>query len=355
LCRIWAELLGVERVGIQDDFFALGGSSLLAVRVFAQIEKALGQALPLVVLFQNPTIEQLAHAIEQRKGHASLTSIVPIQTAGSKPPLILVHGAGGGILWGYANLSTHLGQDQPVYAVEPRMVGAADGRLTVEHMAQQYLAHLRAFQPRGPYYIGGYCFGGYVAYEIARLLREANETVGLLALIDSAAPNGCYNRIPWWNPLYYLRFTQNTCSWLIDFMKLEPRVRRQFITRKLAVFRRKISGGRGEEKQTSVDLQEYIDPTQFPEEEIKLWQAHLNAGAAYKPKPFRGRVTLLRTRTQPFFCSFDPEYGWGELAEDGVEVRRVPGSHEAIFIEPHVRALAAQVAACCRQARTGAG
>jgi len=353
LCRIWAELLGVERVGIQDDFFALGGSSLLAVRVFAQIEKALGQALPLVVLFQNPTIEQLAHVIEQRKGHASSTSIVPIQTAGSKPPLILVHGAGGGILWGYANLSTHLGQDQPVYAIEPHLIGGAGERLTVEHMAQQYLTHLRAFQPKGPYYIGGYCFGGYVAYEIARLLREENETVALLALIDSAAPNGSYNRIPWWNPFYCLRFTQNTCSWLSDFMKLEPRVRWQFITRKLGVFKRKFSGARAEHKQSPVDLHEYIDPTQFPEEEIKLWQAHLNAGSAYKPKPFRGRVTLLRTRTQPFFCSFDPEYGWGELAADGVEVRRVSGSHEAIFIEPHVRALAAQVAACCRQARTG--
>jgi thioesterase domain-containing protein len=328
---------------------------LLAVRLFAQIEKALGQALPLVVLFQSPTVEQLAHAIEQRKGHATSTSIVPIQTAGSKPPLILVHGAGGGILWGYANLAAHLGQDQPVYAVEPRLAAAANELLTVETMAQRYLRDLRSFQPTGPYFIGGYCFGGYVAYEIARLLREANEPVGLLALIDSAAPNGCYDRIPWWSPVYYLRFTQNTCCWLADFMKLDRRVRREFITRKLGVWRRKISVKPGDQKQPSVDLHEYIDPSQFPDEEIRLWQGHLNAGAAFKPKPFKGRITLLRTRTQPFFCSFDPEYGWGELATEGVEVRRVPGSHEAIFIEPHVRALAAQIAACIRQARAEPG
>ena len=350
LCRIWAELLGVERVGVQDDFFALGGSSLLAVRLFAQIEKALGQALPLVVLFQSPTIGQLAHAIEQRKGHVSSTSIVPIQTAGSKPPLILVHGAGGGILWGYANLSTYLGQDQPVYAIEPRLTDSAGQPLTVEQMAQQYLVDLRAFQPKGPYYIGGYCFGGYVAYEIARLLREANEQVALLALIDSAAPNGCYDRIPWWNPLYCLRFAKNTCCWLADFMKLEQKARSQFINRKLGVWKRKILGKPADQKQAAVDLHQYIDPSQFPEEEIKLWQAHLNAGAAYKPRRLRGGVTLLRTRTQPFFCSFDPHYGWGELSED-VKIRRVPGSHEAIFIEPHVRALAAQVAACIREAR----
>jgi len=354
LCRIWADLLGAQRIGIQDDFFAVGGSSLLAVRLFAQIEKLVGKALPLVTLFQCPTIEKLAHAIEQRKEHAATTCIVPIQTAGSRPPLVLVHGAGGGILWGYANLSTHLGQDQPVYAVEPKSTAAAaaGAALTVEEMARQYLQDLRVFQPNGPYYLGGYCFGGYVAYEIARLLSEANETVALLALIDSAAPNGCYERIPWWQPMYYARFIANSCSWLSDFRKLEPRVRRQFIARKLGVLKRKLLGSRTGSSSNTVDIHEYIDPSQFPEEELKLWQTHLNAGAGYKPKPYPGRVTLLRTRTQPFFCSFDPEYGWGELAKGGVEVRRVPGSHEAIFLEPHVRALAAQVAACMRQART---
>jgi FkbH-like protein len=349
LCRMWADLLGVEQIGIQDDFFAAGGSSLLAVRLFAQIEKMLGKALPLVTLFQSPTVEKLARAIEQRKEHAAATSIVPIQTAGSRPPLILVHGAGGGILWGYANLSAHLGQDQPVYAVEPRSVATNGQPLTVEEMARQYLRDLRAFQPTGPYFLGGYCFGGYVAYEIARLLAEDNETVGLLALIDSAAPNGCYDRIPWWRPLYYLRFVANTCSWLSDFMKLDAAVRREFVVRKFGVLKRKLFGnGNGAAK--AVDINAYIDPSQFPEEELRLWQAHLNAGAAYRPQPFPGRITLLRTRTQSFFCSFDPQYGWGELARDGVEVRRVPGSHEAIFLEPHVRSLAAQVAACMRQA-----
>src|SRR5687768_1195056 len=239
--------------------------------------------------------------------------------------------------------------DQPVYAIEPRL--AADQSLSVEQMAQQYLRDVRAFQPQGPYYVGGYCFGGYVAYEIARLLREANEPVALLALIDSAAPNGCYDRIPWWRLSYYLRFTQNTCCWLADFMKLERQVRREFVVRKLGVWKRKLAGKGANQKQTAVDLQQYIDPSQFPDEELQLWQAHLNAGAAYRPKAFRGRVTLLRTRTQPFFCSFDPAYGWGELALDGVEVRRVPGSREGICIGPHVRAGAAQVAACMRQAR----
>jgi thioesterase domain-containing protein len=100
-----------------------------------------------------------------------------------------------------------------------------------------------------------------------------------------------------------------------------------------------------------VDIRQYIDTSYFPEEELRLWQVHLNAGGAYKPAPYAGCVTLVRTRGQPFLCSFDPKYGWGELARDGVKIRMVPGSHEAIFVEPDVRSLAAQIAACIRETK----
>src|SRR6185503_10951767 len=350
LCAMWSGLLGLERIGIHDDFFALGGSSLLAVRLFAQIEKVLGKALPLVTLFQSPTVEKLAHAIEQRKRHTATSSIVPIQTNGSKPPLVLVHGAGGGILWGYANLATYLGQDQPVYAIEPRLAAAGHTSLTVEEMARAYLADLRAFQARGPFYIGGYCFGGYIAYEMARLLEQAGEPIALLALIDSAAPNGSYDRLPWTNPLFYFRFARNTAYWLADFVRQHPREQWRFVKRKSAVLLRKFFGRR-ENQQNVVDIRQYIDPVHFPDEELRLWQVHLDAGGTYKPQTYGGRVTLLRTRGQPFLCSFNPEYGWGELAAGGVEIRMVPGAHEGIFVEPEVRALAAQLAACLRQTR----
>jgi FkbH-like protein len=349
LCAIWAALLKVDQVGIHDDFFALRGSSLLAVRLFSQIEKTLGKALPLVTLFQAPTIEKLAHAIDQRKAHSTTSSIVPIQADGSRPPLVLVHGAGGGILWGYANLAAHLGSDQPVYAIEPRLAAAARESLSVEQMAQAYLADLRAFQPRGPYYIGGYCFGGYVAYEMARLLEQANERVALLALIDSAAPNGNYERIPWTEPIFYLRWACNTCFWLADFISVGPREQWQFIKRKFVVYARRGFRRRAKDKH-AIDVREYIETTYFPEEELRLWKVHLEAGETYQPRPYGGRVTLLRTRGQPILCSFDPEYGWGELARGGVETRIIRGAHEGIFVEPDIRSLAAEMAACIRQA-----
>src|SRR5581483_9346233 len=100
LCRLWQSLLRVERVGIRDNFFELGGHSLLAVRLFAEVEKLTGKKLPLVTLFQHSTVEQLALMIEQRSG-AVRSSLVAIQAHGTRPPLFLIHGAGGDVLWGY--------------------------------------------------------------------------------------------------------------------------------------------------------------------------------------------------------------------------------------------------------------
>src|SRR5207244_10359983 len=145
------------------DFFELGGSSLLAVQLLGQVRKTTGKNITLSALFQAPTVEELARLLEEKPGGRS--SLAALQPHGSKPPLILVHGAGGGILWGYANLAPHLGADQPVYAIEPK--AAPEETPTVQDLASRYITELRSLQPQGPYQLGGYCFGGYVAYEMA--------------------------------------------------------------------------------------------------------------------------------------------------------------------------------------------
>ncbi|HUR45836.1 MAG TPA: HAD-IIIC family phosphatase [Candidatus Saccharimonadales bacterium] len=346
LCDLWQELLGLPRVGVKDDFFALGGTSLLAVRLFAQIEKTMGKALPLVTLFQAPSIEQIAAVLRRRK-QAPPSALVAIQPKGSRPPLILVHGAGGGLLWGYANLASNLSPDQPVYGIEPK---PGQESATVEDLARRYFQALRTFQPHGPYYIGGYCFGGYVAYEMARLAVEQNEKVALLALIDSAAPNGSYDQVPWWRPTFLPKFVRNSSYWLQDFMEQTPGERKEFFDRKLGVLKRKITSKLLRKREDSeVDLAAFIDASQFPEGELKLWQVHLKAGSSYVPKAYPGRVTLIRTRGQPFFCSLDPKYGWSELAEGGVDVRIIPGSHEKIFVEPDVKFLAQTLDLCLNE------
>jgi FkbH-like protein len=356
LCDLWRQLLRVERVGIHDDFFALGGTSLLAVRMIAELEKLTGRKLPLVTVFRTPSIAQIAQSLDQKPGApGNRTAVVAIQPKGSRPPLFLVHGAGGGILWGYANLAAYLGGDQPVYGLDPGQADLAS-QPTVEQMAAAYVRDIRTIQPVGPYYLGGYCFGGYVAYEMARQLTQQGQAIGLLALIDSAAPNGPYERVPWWRPAFYPRFIRNSLYWLQDFRQLPPDTRREFFRRKLDVLRRKVAGRlrplRG--KSPEIILEEYIDTTQFPEHERQLWQMHLTAGARYIPKPFAGRVTLLRTHGQPLLCSLDPQYGWRELAGDGVDVRLVPGAHENIFVEPEVQTLAAELSAALNGAHVTA-
>jgi acyl carrier protein len=170
LTQIWKELLNVPSVGTRDNFFELGGHSLLVLRLLARIEKSFGKALPVATVFQVPTVEGLARLLreEPREPGARSRSIVPIQPTGSRPPLMLVHGAGGGMFWGYANLAEHLGPDQPVYGFKAADVSDLNDGTTIEAMAAEFVGQLRAFQPRGPYYLGGYCFGGNVAYEMAR-------------------------------------------------------------------------------------------------------------------------------------------------------------------------------------------
>ena len=187
LARLWENVLGIERVGVHDDFFALGGHSLMAIRLFSQIEAEFGRKLPITLLFESPTIAHLAQALRAEQT-ADWSTLVPIQSGGARPPLFLVHGFGGGVV-GYAELARGLGDDQPVYGLQA--VGL-DGRTppheTVEEMAAHFVDVVRSQQSQGPYYLGGYCFGGIVAFEVARQLEAQGQPVALVAIFEGYAP-----------------------------------------------------------------------------------------------------------------------------------------------------------------------
>jgi thioesterase domain-containing protein len=273
------------------------------------------------------------------------SSIVEIQPKGSKPPLFLVHGAGGGMLWGYTNLSRHLGADQPVFAFNSRGLNGQDEFTSIEEMAAQYVADLRAFQPREPYFLGGYCFGGDIAYEMARQLEAQGEKVALLALMNCAPPNSSYARTRW-TPLFALRFLRNLCQIAADALQGTRKQKLVFFrwaTRSLQkkinrFFRwRRAGGPESDIEKLIVDAEEALE---LPPDARPLWNTHLHALIAYHPKPYQGKVALFRSRSHPPLCSFDPQCGWGELAAGGVRVTVVPGSHENILDEPHVQAVA---------------
>lgn len=188
LVQSWEQVFGIQPIGVQDDFFALGGHSLLAVRLFEQIEKVTGKKLPLTTLFSAPTIEQLAEMLRQQDFRPSWSSLVAVQPNGSKPPLFLVPPVGGTALR-FATLSRYLGAEQPLYAFDPLgLDGITPPHERVEDMAAHYVTEMCQRKPFGPYLLGGLCFGGQVALEMAQQLQRQGKPVALLLLLDARAP-----------------------------------------------------------------------------------------------------------------------------------------------------------------------
>jgi amino acid adenylation domain-containing protein len=332
LQKLWQDALGVPRVGIRDNFFRLGGHSLLATRLFAAIEQTFGVPLQLALLFERSTIEYLAESIRVATAPRVLprkySILVSMQTQGSRPPLYCVHGAGGQVLNFWA-LSQHLGQDQPFYALQaPGVDGKKNPYSNIEAMASAYLEELRAQQPHGPYYLSGYCGGGWIAFEMANQLRQANEQVAMLVLLDAYGPN-----IPADSPVE--RWLQGTIrqgpAYLVTAAK--ARVRRDYATvsRQMRIKRSLKSAG--------------VVPHDL--RDVWMTQAFLNAAAHYRPAPYHGLTTLLLAQdvVAPPGAA-ECQFGWAGLVPGGLQMFRVAGSHFTLTQEPNVGDLAARLADC---------
>ncbi|MFJ4905013.1 amino acid adenylation domain-containing protein [Streptomyces sp. NPDC093249] len=185
LCGLFAEILKVPEVGIDDNFFTLGGHSLLGVRLVSRMRTVLGVERGVRDLFRTPTVAGLLRAHEQDGADGGAMGVLlPLSTRGRRRPLFCVH-PGTGVGWSYAGLARHLGEDQPLYALQARALsepGYAPG--SVEEMAEEYLERVRLVQPWGPYRLLGWSFGGTVAHAMAVRLAELGERVELLALMD---------------------------------------------------------------------------------------------------------------------------------------------------------------------------
>jgi thioesterase domain-containing protein/acyl carrier protein len=354
LIKIWQETLNIRPIGVNDNFFELGGHSLLAVRLFAQMKKVFGKSLPVVTLFQAPTIKQLADILRQEGWSVPPSSLVAIQPAGSKPPFFCVHGMGGGVL-DYADLAYQLGPDQPFYGLQDRGLNGTHEPFTkIEDMAAQYIIEVQTLQPEGPYYLGGYCYGGTVAFEMARQLQGQDQQVALLAIMDNSPPNsGYYETI--WKPGVMVKFLKNLPYWLHDFLQLGPLEMLARIQRKARVAKHEIGSlfkpSRDKSTRTDIEAIVDVDLSQIPEERHKFLEAHYLALVDYIPQPYRGRITLFRTRRYSLLGPFDPKMGWGELAAEGVDVKEITGFHANILQLPYVQRLANHLKASLDEAQ----
>jgi thioesterase domain-containing protein/acyl carrier protein len=353
LLEICREVLGIESVGATDDLLALGLQSLHAVRLFAEIEKRFGHSLPLTSLFRAPTIEGLTNLMNQPAPSNGSPSLVPIQPQGSQSPFFCVHEFFGDVFC-YANLARHLGHDQPFYALEARGLDGAEEPFTdIATMAAHYIEVIRTVQPQGPYALGGLCFGGVVAFEMAQQLRLKGEAVSLVALLDSGV-NSRRGRVAWWGS-FLRNLPRDLPSWLIGAVQLNrfqwATLLRQKIRMTRASLRHAFRLSRNGSQQDGVPVR-VQELWELSERHSKVARAQYWAINEYKPRVYPGRVTLFRARMQPFFSTHDPDKGWRQLAVGGVDIRVVPGNHLGMLQEPHVQILAKQLRVCLDSALT---
>ena len=365
LARLWEKLLDVRPIGVTDNFFELGGHSLLAVQVVAEMQRHYGTRLPSSCLFPDATIEHLARLINARDRRVDErpSSLVEVQPRGSRPPFFCVHPLGGEVLC-FARLAHHLGPDQPFYAFQDRPEIATAP--SIADTAAHYIDALRKVQPCGPYLLGGYSFGGTVAFEMAQQLQRSGEAIALLAILDHAPFTSGYSRVVW-HPELARHLAVQLIERTVLFAKLEPAQRAFHIEKALRSTWRRLGRlvavlpGLGTRRPTQrYDLGRFIEDQYqalalFPPEDQaslrRLISAEYQALVEYVPQPYSGRITLFRARAQPLFCSHDPNMRWGDLAQGGLEVHEVPGLHAYILKEPFVRVLAAALGSCLAAAQ----
>jgi thioesterase domain-containing protein/aryl carrier-like protein len=332
LAEWWMKLLGLEKVGTRDNFFDVGGTSLSAVALFAKAREQYGVDLRLATILEAPTIEAQAQLIREQQAPRPACSLVTIQPRGSRPPLFLVHGIGGSVLV-FNDMIKHLEADRPLYGIEYEFSTARPELLVVENLAAQYVAEIQKVQPHGPYHLLGYSFGGTLAFEIARQLRAANEEVALLGMLDSSrvgrakavrGGRGVRRRLK--RVAYLARFHLGRLAF---GPKRIAYVREELVTRVTQFLYAALTGA-------GLRLPKSLEDGE---------QVNLFAATRYRPSPYSGRITLFRAVKGLGAGADDLELGWRGLADEGVEVRAIPGTHFDLLREPNVRFLALKVTA----------
>jgi acyl-CoA synthetase (AMP-forming)/AMP-acid ligase II/thioesterase domain-containing protein len=346
LTKIWEKVLAIKPIGIKDNFFDLGGSSLLAVRLFEEIAKVTGKNLPLATLFQASTVEQLADLLHQKGWSALWSPLVAIQSDGSKPPFFFIHAVEGNVL-NYRDLSRCLGPDHPFYGLQAQgLDGKQAPHTRVEDMAALYIKEIRTLQSEGPYFLGGGSSGGIVAFEMAQQLYAQGQKVALLILFDSyflSAPR--YQPTPVLFRSRSYNFVQKVDIHIGNLLLRRPKDQLSYILGMAGRIKTRI-GRRLEE----------ITYKGSPNSEGSLsralqvvLKANRQALCNYVPQIYPGRITLFLCSESPERSFYDSRLGWSEMAAEGLEVHVVPGNHETLFREPHVRALAQKLLVCLQK------
>jgi thioesterase domain-containing protein/acyl carrier protein len=310
---IFSELLDQDDIGPEDDFFELGGDSLLALCLMEEIAELTGKDLPLSLLLERATIRHVASGVEAQGVQPGMWWGINVQ--GQRRPLFWIYG------WSeLRSLRNHFDIDQPVFQIQDPVGRRWEVPPTVEESARRYVEALRLIQREGPYQLVGYSFGGLIAYEMAQQLLAAGERVNFLGLLDTPAPGYVF-------PLSVRLRTHEAelraRTWLGRGAYIRhtiPAIIRQRLLDKLP------HDLPVPTPQGSIDRRHYY-PNSYPGHIVLFWAAE-------------GWARPIRT----------PDLGWARLADGGVSVRVLPGRHHTMADGPNARVLARHVTECLTQA-----
>jgi acetoacetyl-CoA synthetase len=329
----WETALGLEGIGDDEDFFALGGTSLQAVEVFTSIRDRLGVELPLSALIEAPTIAELSEAVEDPGRH--FQPLVQMRAGNEGPPLYLVHSIWGDVL-GMRQITAAMRGDVPVYGIRARGLNPGEEPQTsVEEMAASYVALIREFQPQGPYRLAGHSFGALLAFEMARQLVEQGQEVAWLGIIDAELDDRAHTPARRWGhrlalPFHYVRAAlRNPMASLKRLRKAIPDLLRRGFSR----FQRDATLAEAE-----------ATWMEGASEAHRRLAAHfIELAGAYRPRPYRGSMTYFLPEVRRFHLFADPLPVWRRVTAGEVEIEHVPGPHVGMVAGEAGRVVAAGI------------
>ena len=335
LVKIWEKLFDRKSISISDDFFEIGGRSLIAVRMFAQIEMELGSNLPPTTLLQHPTIKEIAKLIKNDDSETNWSTLVPLHVSGSKPPLFCFH-AGGGLVMFYKALADYLDSNQPVYGIQPMgLDGVETHHQTIEEMASRYLTDIKKVQPNGPYVFLGYCFSNALCLEMAHQLKKNGEPSPKIVIIDShprtIAPDKDITPTFFEKVKSYKKLFQQK-----NWHEIFERQLYKFQLTKIIILDFFNKYGI---KQTNEIGQNY--------NLLNIQQSLKMVYENYDWKPYDGDITLILAAdfdTRPWGKVILAQ--WKTIVQGKVHVSFASGSHTTLFDEPEVQGLATQLQQC---------
>lgn len=321
LLSIWRQVLGPAVVNVDQDFFALGGHSLIAGQLLQRVEDKTGEALSLSFIFQAPTVRLMAEWLRSPDHSLRARTIIPIQPSGSGSPLFWIRGGPR-----FRLLAQHLGPEQPFLGLDLPYADAAKltAPFSLEDIACFMIRALKEVQPHGPYSLAGLCVNAVIAFEIGRQLTTAGDEVALLAMFDA------HNQAYYKHPLRDGRYTGRIKYHLSNMLGLNMRETSAYMLERLEEARRKVERRMWQltaEDHSDSETRHNTDPFIIP------------AFHRYEPLPFPGKIVLFQSSQWPDAPYFDFATGWKDLVRD-MEFHRIPGSHRAMFTEPNVALVA---------------